>query len=106
MLRAIHERAGERDALLLAAAEFGRTRGGIFLHLDHAEGVGNAGRDFRWRSAGDAQPVGNVLFDREMREEGVVLEDRVHAALVRRKRVETLATHPDFARGCPFESGD
>ena len=41
-----------------------------------------------------------------MREEGVVLENGVDAALVRRKRVETHAVHPDFAGGGLLETGD
>ena len=54
----------------------------------------------------DAQAVGDVFSNIEMREERVMLEDSVHAALVGRKRVEALAVHPDFAGSGLFESGD
>src|SRR5579859_6214709 len=41
-----------------------------------------------------------------MRKEGVVLEDSVNAALVRRQSVQALAAHPDFAAAGLLETCD
>src|SRR6266404_3683075 len=105
-LRAIDERAGECDALLLAAAERGGTSGGEADHFHHAESLFNAARDFRFRGGLDAQSVSDVFADVQVRKEGVNLEDGIHAALVGRERIEALVAHPDFAGGGLFETGN
>ena len=52
------------------------------------------------------QPEGDVLVDREVREEGVVLEDRVHVPLVRRQPGDVLALELDQARRRLLEPAD
>jgi hypothetical protein len=51
-LWAIDERAGERDALLLAAGEFCGFGGSVLLHANHGQSIGNAGGDFCFRRVG------------------------------------------------------
>jgi len=48
-LRAIDERAGERDALLLAAGKSCGLGGSVLLHANHGQSIGNAGGDFCFR---------------------------------------------------------
>jgi hypothetical protein len=105
-LRAIDERACKRDALLLAAAETSGPRSGVILHFDHAESGVDTRGNFCGEGIGDAKAITDVVRDGEMREERVMLEDGVDAALVGRKRVEASAAHPDFAGGRLFETGD
>ena len=53
-----------------------------------------------------AQPVADVLGDVHVREQGVVLEDRVHVAPVGRDAGDGLAGEVDLARGRLLEAGD
>src|SRR5439155_20450165 len=50
----------------------------------------------------DALPISRA----EVRKQRVVLENGVHATLVRREEVQALAAHPDFAGRRLFESRD
>ena len=105
-LRAIDESASEGYALLLTTTEAGRACDRVLLHFDHAESGHDTRGNLRGGSVGDVEPVGYVVCDGEMREEGVVLEDGVDAAFVGRKRVQARSTHPDFAGSGLFEAGD
>ena len=105
-LRTIDESASEGDALLLTTAERGRARRGEGIHFHHAKRVGNTSGNFGFAGAGDFKAVGDVFPHVEMREERVILEDSVDATAIRRKGVETRATHPNFAGGGLFETGD
>ena len=66
--RAIDEGARERNALLLTARKFAWFGGGIFLHADHGQSVGDARGNFIFGSARSVQAVSNVFADVEMRE--------------------------------------
>src|SRR5262249_17754702 len=54
----------------------------------------------------DAQPVGDVVADAHVREEGVVLEDRVHLTVVWRQARDVLAAQLDAAFVGLLEAGD
>src|SRR5207253_5621057 len=74
-LRSARERAGERDALALAGGELGRA--------DPRE-VGDAEPFQQFAAAAIPGGEANVRLDREVREEGVVLEDEADGALLGR----------------------
>jgi hypothetical protein len=97
---------GQRDALLLAAAQSGRARRGELLHFHHAQRFVDAASDLMGCRVFHSQAVSHVVPHVEMRKQSVVLEYGVHTAFVRREHVQPLATHPDFARRWLFESGD
>ncbi len=105
-LRAVHQCAGERDALLLTTAQPGGAHGSEFGHLDHVQGSFDAAGDFLFRNTLDAQTVGHVVARVEMWKQSVVLKDSVYAAFVGRQLVQSLAGHPDFPGRRLFEAGD
>src|SRR4029077_4808522 len=76
---------GERDALLLAARELPRLPAAEPREPDQVEHLLDPGPELRTGRALAAKPEGDVLEDREMREERVALEDGVHVPLVRRQ---------------------
>ncbi len=83
-LRALDQRARERDALLLAARELV----GLALRerpeLHQRQHLRDALADLRRRHALLLQPVGDVLLDRHVREQRVGLEHQVDRPLVGR----------------------
>ena len=92
-----HQRAGDRDALLLAARKLRR------------EARAHPGRSTSCRTrptrsaisdlaeAAQPQSEGDVVEHRQMREQRVVLEHQADIAAVRRLVVEPLAVQPDRA---------
>ena len=92
--------------MLLAAAEFCGARGRELLHLYHFQSLVHAAGDFRFGRAADLQAIGDVFLDSQMREERIALEDGVHASPVRRKSIQALAAHPDFAAAGLLEARD
>src|SRR5579859_6649533 len=105
-LRTINQRASERDALLLPAAEGRGPRIGEAAHLHHAQSLFHAAGDFRFWGGLDSQAVRHVFANVQVREERIILKDGVHAALVWGKRVQALAAHPDFSGRRLLEAGD
>jgi hypothetical protein len=105
-LRIHRERAGERDALLLPAGKLPRQPLGESLHMDEAQHVGHALADPRLRRMARLEPVGDVLGDRHMRKERVVLEHDADAAAMRRQMVHGLAVEEDAARALRHEARD
>ena len=73
------QRAGQRDALLLAARERVRVTLGVPRHVDPLEHIAR-----RRRRAADAE--GDVLGDGQMREQRIILEHQADAARFRRPR--------------------
>ena len=97
--RVVHERAGERDALLLAAGELRRLAVGEVARA----GRPRAARRRASRSRPSPTflacgPERDVVPHRHVREQRVLLEDRVDVALVRRDLRDVLALEPDLAR--------
>ena len=106
-LRVVHERARERDALALAAGELHRLAAAEPGQPDAVRAPPRPARAARAaRDALDAQPVLDVLRDGHVREERVVLEDRVHVALVRRTAGDVVAAEQDPPRVGPLEAAD
>ena len=84
--RMVDERPRERDALLLAARELARLPLLEQAEPDELERVAHALLQLAAAQLLAAQPEGDVLEDREVREERVRLEHGVDVALVRRQR--------------------
>ena len=74
-LGTVDQGPGEGDALLLAAGELGRLLARLGVELDEVEHLADLLVDLL--ALATAQPEGDVLVDVEVREQRVVLEDRV-----------------------------
>ena len=96
-LRAVDDRAGERDALALAAGELRRLAVLVRREPDELERLGGAAAALGLLDLGDLEPVLDVLADRHVREQRVVLEDRVDVARVGRQRADVGAAQLDRA---------
>ena len=81
----VDERPGQRDPLRLAAGDLGRLALLEAGQLDQLEHVGDARLDLVALDLLAPQPEGDVVLDRQVREQRVVLEDRVDVPLVRRQ---------------------
>jgi hypothetical protein len=92
-----HERARERDPLLLAARELLGLAPGELAQPDLVE----SGRDLlaRLRGAGlaHAERERHVLLDGHVREERIALEHHAHVAAMRGQRLDRPAVEPDRA---------
>ena len=96
--RAVDQRAGERDPLLLAARELARLAPVEPGEADELEDFEHALPQLAAAHALAAQPEGDVLEDRQVREERVALEDRVDVALVRRQPGDVAVAEVDRPR--------
>ena len=94
-LRPVHDRARERDALALAAGELRRLAAAVALEPDERERLAGAPPPLGARHLLHAEPVLDVLLHGHVREERVVLEDRVDVAGVRRQLRDVLAAELD-----------
>ena len=90
--------AGQRDALLLAAAQLRRVAPAIPLERDELQRLGDAPGDLRLADAADLQAVADIRLDRHVREERVVLEDGVERPPVDRHRRDVDAVERDRRR--------
>ena len=104
--RPVDQGPGEGDPLRLAAGDLGRLARLKAGQLDELEHLGHAALDLGALDALPAQPERDVLEDRQVREQGVVLEDRVHVPLERRKPRHVLALELDQAAGRLLEPAD
>ena len=104
--RMVDQGAGERDALRLAARQLRRLALLEALQLDQLEHLGNALGDLGLRHLALAQPERHVVLDRHVREQRVVLEDRVDLALVRREAGHVLLAQVHGAAGRLLEPAD
>ena len=104
--RVVHERAAERDALLLAARELP----GLALRepgeADELEHLVHAPFELILRDALPLEPERDVVLDRHVREERVALEDGVDVALVRRQPDDVLVAEEDATLGRLLEAAD
>ncbi|CRH63869.1 Uncharacterised protein [Chlamydia trachomatis] len=105
-LGAHDHRAGEGDALLLAARQLrGRAVGHrreIHRRERNIDGLVELGLGH----ALEFEPVGDILSHRQVREEGIGLEDHRHGALIRRDAHHVLPVEHHLARGRVLETGD
>ena len=98
-LRLGHDRAGERRALLLAAGK-ARGVGALFAgELDHGDGLGHLLVDHVLRGLLHLEAEGDVLLDRHVGEQAVLLEHHADVALARRHVGDILAVEDDGALG-------
>ena len=105
-LRLHHERARERDALLHAAREL-RRLGLLAAREPHQlERLGRLAPALGLVHLALLQAVGDVVEHRHVREQRVLLEDRVDVALVRRDADGRAAADLDLARRRLVEAGD
>ena len=72
----------------------------------HLERLRHAPLAFRAVHLPHHQAVGDVVTDRHVREERVILEDGVHVALERRHTGDVAAVEQDATGGRPLEAGD
>ena len=104
--RPIDERTGERHALRLATGDLG----GLALlepgQLDELEHLGDPRLDLVALDALAPEAERDVLVDRQVREQRVVLEDRVDVPLVRRQPRHVLALEFDEAGRGLLEPAD
>ena len=87
----VDERAGERDALLLAAGELRRAALVEALEPHDPQRLAHALGELSALDAAHPRAEGHVLGDRHMREQRVGLEDHVHVAARRRDVGDVLA---------------
>ena len=100
-LRFIRECAGDCDTLLLTAGELSDAAVRHAVQIHHVEHLRHGFLDLVLFFALDAHAERDVFIDIQVREERVLLEDRVDRALVRRHAVDLLATKKDIAAiGC------
>jgi len=98
------QRAGQRDALLLAAGEFVRIAIGQAVEADQRQRLKHARRA---RAAVQAvQAESDVVGDRKVGEQRQVLEHEAQAALLRRQRQRIAAAQPKLAGIGGVEAGD
>ena len=95
--RRVDDRARERDALALASRELHRLARAEVFQPDEAQSLRRALVAVGVLDALHPQPVGDVLQDAHVREQGVVLEHRVHVAQIGRRRADVLSSELDRA---------
>ena len=103
---AVHERPRERDALPLPTRELRRAAALVAGEPDHPEGLADPALPLGPGDLADRQAVRDVVADVHVREQRVVLEDRVHVALERRPVRDVLAVEEDATLGRQLEAGD
>ena len=105
-LRVVGERSCDGDALLLAAGELVRLPLSHLSELDQLQHGIHLFTDLRLAETFFDQTEGHVVEDVHVREEGIVLKDRVDVPLIRRqiRHVPALQLHGSFRRR--LEPGD
>jgi hypothetical protein len=104
--RAVHERAREGDALLLAAGELRGPAAAEPAELDELERLGDAAAHLGAVDLPALEAEGDVALDRQVREQRVGLEDRVDVAPERRALRDVIAAEEHAARGGLLEPAD
>ena len=95
--RLAHDRAAHRDALPLPAGEGARAALQELLEPEHAGDVRDAAVDLRLGRLPHLEAVGEVLRDRVVRVERVVLEHHRDVAVARREPGDLAVADPDLA---------
>ncbi len=76
------------------------------IEFDHLQGGNGLRFTFGPRHALDHQPISDILADRHVREQRIVLKDRVDVALVRRKAPGSFTENFDLPGSRLFEASD
>ena len=100
------DRAGQGDALALAAGKLRRLAVHEIAECGHLHNAIDAAGDVQLGDAFHAQPEGDVFVNREMRKEGVTLKNLVHIAAVGGIKCHILAVDENPARAWRVESAD
>ncbi len=104
--RLVHEGPGEGHALRLAAGDLAGLAALVAGQLDELEHLGDALLDVGVGNLPAPKPERDVVVDREVRKQGVVLEDRVDVALVGGEPGHVLALELDPALRRLLEAAD
>ena len=104
--RAVDERASQGDPLCLAAGELLRLALLVASELHELEDLPDPGLEVSSLDAAAAEAEGDVLEDREVREERVALKDGVDVPLVRRAAGDIGVAEVDRACGRLLEAAD
>src|SRR5262249_23128162 len=91
---------------LLAARELARLALAVAAELDEIEHLLDLPSELGAPASLAPKPERDVLEDRQMREERVALEDRVHVSLVGRRPAHLAVTEVDRAGGRLLEAAD
>src|SRR3954453_6510720 len=104
-LRVAHERAAERHPLLLAARELARLAVQQRLELDRRRRAAHPRVDLVLRRLAPPEREREVVVDRHLRVQRVVLEDHRDVALARGDAIDHPLADPDLALGDRLEPG-
>ncbi|MNM42719.1 hypothetical protein D3C81_535640 [compost metagenome] len=105
-LRLEHQRAGQCHTLLLTAGQLRRVTLGEGVELDHAQDFFDPVADVAFVQTAHGQRERQVLGDRHVREQRVILEHHADVTLVRRHVVDGAPGQQDFTRSRCFETGE
>ena len=100
------QRAGQRDALLLAAGNLAGAAVGELFHAHKPEHLGHARLGLVLRTPEHLEAEADVLGHRHVREQRVGLEDGVDRPPVGRQACDLLAVQQDLTAGRVVEAGD
>lgn len=98
------QRAGQSDALLLTARKLLRVAAGELPQTHHVQHLLHLGVDFRSRKLAHRQWKAQVLGDRHVWKQRVILKDHADVALVWRHLVDHLVTEADLAGSWRLEA--
>src|SRR5947209_4927887 len=104
--RTVDQCACERDPLTLAAGEMNRASAAEVGKTHHPQRLRDPLALLGLRYPLDPQPVCDVLSDRHVREQRVVLKDRIDVALIGGASCHVEAIELERARVRPLEAGD
>jgi len=105
-LRSAHDRPGKRDALPLSAGQLTGLAFKEVRQLDSGCHAFHQRRDLRPFNPPHFQRVSDVVENRHVRIESVVLEDHGHVPVFRKVFIDHAVTDPDFAVRWLFKPGD
>jgi hypothetical protein len=100
-----HDRAGDGDALALAAGELGRVAPEVGVELEHLGGALDLAADLLGRDLAHAQAEADVVGDGHVREDRVALEHHGDAALAGRQVGDVVVADHDAAGVWVLEAG-
>ena len=102
----VDDRPRQRHPLALATGELARPAPGVVGQPHHLQRLVAASGPLGPVHPGHPQPVGDVVADGHVREQGVVLEDGVDRTVIRRHAADLLAGEFERAAAGVLEAGD
>jgi hypothetical protein len=104
--RVEHDRARQGDTLLLTSRQFARQAFAISAEFDERQGLFNPPPDLGPRDAAHLERECDIAGDRQMREQGIVLEHHADVSPSRRRVRDILAPEHDLPRVDVLEARD